>query len=428
MADHPTPRPPSDPSAARGNVRIPRITVHAFCDGADVAESIGAAARDRQMAKAQLSVRPGGIAAAIAHFREKPSPNLIVIETRLPGNELLAELDRLAEVCDPGTKLMVIGHANDIAFYRELMSRGVSEYMLAPVAPLSFVSAIASIYGEPGKGKLGQVLAFVGAKGGAGSSTIAHNVGWTIANRLLANVIIADMDLPFGTASLDFDKDASQGIADAIQDSARLDDVLLDRLLTRCGDHLSLLSAPAVLERPFDFQEGAFETLIEVAQASVPFLVLDVPHVWSSWTRKTLVAADEIVITAEPDLAGLRNARNLFGVLRQARPNDPAPRLVLNRVGMPKREEIKPSDFAKSVGAEPIACIPYDAGLFVSAANKGAMVAEGTPKGPARAFRDIAESVTGRQQSKAGRNGGSPLGALFARMVPKPKDSRAKGA
>jgi len=427
MAEHSSPIRSSDPSAARGNVRIPRITIHAFCDSADAAGAIEAAARDRQMAKAHVAVRTGGMAAAIAHYRGDTTPNLIVIETRLPGDEFLAELDRLAEVCDPGTKLMVIGHANDIAFYRELMDRKVSEYMLAPVAPLPFISAIASIYGEAGKGKLGQVLAFVGAKGGVGSSTIAHNVSWTIARRFSSNVVLADMDLPFGTASLDFDKDASQGIADAIQDSARLDDVLLDRLLTKCGDHLSLLSAPAMLERPFDFQEGTFEPLIEVAQASVPYLVLDVPHVWSSWTRRTLIAADEIVITAEPDLAGLRNARNLFGVLRQARPNDPAPRLVLNRVGMPRREEIKPAEFAKSVGTEPIACIPYDAGLFVSAANKGVMVAEGSAKGPAKAFRDIAETVTGRQQSKAGRNGGSPLGSLFARMVSK-KDTRAKGA
>ena len=120
-----------------------------------------------------------------------------------------------------------------------------------------------------------------------------------------SDVILADLDLPFGTAGLDFNLDPPQGIADAVFGADRLDEVLLDRLLAKCEDHLSLLAAPAALDKSYDFSEGAFEQVLEIVQANVPTVVLDVPHLWTSWVRKTLIAADEVVITAVPDLANL---------------------------------------------------------------------------------------------------------------------------
>ena len=114
---------------------------------------------------------------------------------------------------------------------------------------MSLIVAVSGIYSEPTSSKLGQAYAFVGAKGGVGSSTIAHNVGWTIARQRASDVVLADMDLAFGTASLDFKVDAGQGVEEAIADAARLDEVLLDRLLAKCGDHLSLLRAPGTLDK-----------------------------------------------------------------------------------------------------------------------------------------------------------------------------------
>src|SRR5690606_235309 len=140
-------------------------------------------------------------------------------------------------------------------------------------------------------------------------STIAHNVAWTMARSFGSDVILADLDLPFGTAGLDFNLDPAQGIADAVFGADRLDEVLLDRLLAKCEDHLSLLAAPAALEKVYDFAEPAFDPVLEIVQGNVPSVVLDVPHLWTGWARKTLVAADQVVITAVPDLANLRNAK-----------------------------------------------------------------------------------------------------------------------
>jgi pilus assembly protein CpaE len=401
----------------RETLRIPRIVIEAFCDTPDVASAIEEAARDRLMARTRVNVTMGGMSAAIDYYNNNATPNLVIIESRLSSDLYLAELDRLAEVCDSGTRLMAAGHTNDIRFYRELIKRGVSEYVLAPLDPVALIASVSSIYGEASASKLGQTLAFIGAKGGVGSSTIAHNVASSISRRLNSDVMVADLDLPFGTASLDFNLDAGVGIAEAIQDSSRLDEVLLDRLLTQCSDHLSLLSAPAMLERAYDLSENAIEPLIEVAQASIPFTVLDIPHLWTSWAKNALIAADEIVVTAIPDLANLRNAKNLINVLRQARPHDPPPKLVLNQAGMPKRPEIKPKEFAKAVHLEPVACIPFDAHLFGTAANKGQMIADVSVRSPsAKSFSELADLLSGRQQSK--RTGKSSLGltSLFGKM------------
>ena len=179
-----------------------------------------------------------------------------------------------------------------------------------------------------------------------------------MARLIGSDVILADLDLAFGTAGLDFNLDPPQGIAEAVFGADRLDEVLLDRLLAKCEDHLSLLAAPAALDKAYDFGEDAFEQMLEIVQANVPTVVLDVPHLWTAWVRKTLIAADEVVVTAVPDLANLRNAKSIVDLLRQARPNDTPPKLILNQVGVPKRPEIKPDDFAAALQLTPIAIDP----------------------------------------------------------------------
>src|SRR5580658_5758314 len=157
---------------------VPRISIHAFCEFPDTGAALQRAGADRRLAKAHLQVQLGGINAAIEHYNGQITPNLLVVETKLSGQDALAELDRLAEVCDPSTKVVVVGRVNDVELYRELMRRGASEYLVAPLSPLQLIEVIAGLYCEPGAKPVGRVIAFMSARGGAGSSTIAHNVGW----------------------------------------------------------------------------------------------------------------------------------------------------------------------------------------------------------------------------------------------------------
>ena len=281
---------------------VPRISIQAFCESPDLAETIEAIADDRRMSRTHIKVHTGGLAAAVEFYQESATPNLIIVESSLGRSTLNAELDRLADVCDPGTKVVVVGHVNDVELYRDLIRRGISEYMIAPVEGLGLISAIGGLYADKSAAPLGRSIAFIGGKGGVGSSTVSHNVAWAIARNFESDVVVADLDLAFGTAGLDFNQDPPQGIAEAINAPERLDDIFLDRLLARCTDHLSLLASPAMLDRTYDFDEATFAQVIEVAQAGVPALILDLPHEWTAWVRGTLMAADEVVLTVEPGL------------------------------------------------------------------------------------------------------------------------------
>jgi pilus assembly protein CpaE len=386
---------------------LPRISIHAFCESDVVHRVIDKMGRDRRMAKVNLRVTSGGTAAAANMFASAPTPNLIILETDAEPRNLLSELAPLAEVCDPTTRVIIIGRYNDIGLYRELVRNGISEYLVAPVAMADLMAAISTIFVDPDAEPLGKSIAFIGAKGGVGASTVAHNCAFGISSLFSTETILADFDLPFGTANIDFDQDPTQGIAEAVFAPERLDEVFLDRLLTKCSEHLSLLAAPSLLDRAYDFENKAFQPVIEILQRSAPIAVLDVPHAWNEWTRSVLADADEVVICAAPDLANLRNTKNMLDALKKLRPNDRAPHLILNQVGMPKRPEISPSDFIEPLEIEPIAILPFDAALFGNAANSGRMISEVDAKSPvAETFSQIAHVVTGRIAVKKAKKGG----------------------
>ena len=420
-ADHDTATSEHSDAAAMHALRpVPRISIQAFCETEGIANPIERAADDRRMSKAHLKVHMGGIATAIEFYQSAPTPNLIILELRREPRELLESLRQLAEYCDPSTKVVVIGHYNDVWLYRELTRSGISEYVVAPISMADIVSVIAGIFVDPDAEPIGRSIAFIGAKGGVGSSTIAHNVAWAMSTLFQSEVIVADLDLPFGTANINFDQDPAQGIAEAVFSPERVDEVYLDRLLAQCAEHLSLLAAPSTLDRVYDFDPDAFQQIIDTAQRSAPLLVLDVPHGWYGWTKSTLMQADEVVITATPELANLRNTKNLVDMMKKLRPNDGPPRLILNQAGMAKRPEISASDFSEPLGIVPMSVIPFDPQIFGNASNNGRMLGEmDAQHAIVQTIGEIAHMLTGRAELKTKKKAG--LGSLFDRFKPKKK-------
>jgi pilus assembly protein CpaE len=384
----------------------PRVSVQAFCETVETAAAIQAAGEDRRMAKAHLRIQMGGLTAAIESYQSAPTPNVIILESDDRGEDILGGLDQLANYCDAGTRLVVIGQMNDVRLYRELVRRGVSDYLIAPVGTLQVVRAVCGLFSAPDAKPVGRIVAVVGAKGGVGASTVAHNIAFSIARDVMLDAVVTDLDLAFGTAGLDFNQDPPQGIAEAVFSPDRIDTAFVDRLLAKCTDHLSLLAAPATLDRVYDFGADAFDAIFDSLRATVPCVVLDVPHQWTGWSKQTLVGADDILIVAEPDLANLRNTKNLYDFLKASRPNDHLPRYCLNKVGVPKRPEIKAADFAKALEDEPVAIIPFEPQTFGAAANNGQMIAEiSAGHRTAEMFRQLAQQLTGRSEQKKQRSG-----------------------
>ena len=391
----------------------PRVSVQAFCETAETAAAVRSAGEDRRLGKAHLSVQMGGVAAAIEAYHTVPTPNVIILETE-GRSDILAGLDELATVCDAGTRVVVIGGVNDVAPYRELVRRGVNDYVVGPVETIDVVRSICSLFAASEAVASGRVIAVVGAKGGVGSSTIAHNIAWAIARDIALDSVVIDLDLAFGTAGLDYNQDPLQGIANAVFSPDRLDTSFMERLLSKCTDRLSLLAAPATLEQVYDFGANAFDSIFDTLRMTTSCIVLDVPHQWSGWTKRALVGADDILIVAEPDLANLRNTKNMLNMLKASRPNDRPPLYCLNQVGMPRRPEINARGFVKTIESPPIAAIPFDSRLFGMAANNGQMIAEiSANHRTTKMFLQIAQRLTGRGETK------KPRGSFFSPILRK---------
>jgi pilus assembly protein CpaE len=360
--------------------QVPRVNIHTFCDNQQTAETLQSAAMDRRMARAHVTIQLGGILAAVQVYQTQPTPNVLVVESHSSREGILLELGQLAQVCQPTTKVIVIGHLNDVILYRELIRQGVSEYLVAPIGQMQLIETIASLFQDPKAKPLGRIIAFVGAKGGVGSSTIAHHIAWAMSNNFGLETVITDLDLAFGTAGLNFNQDASGGMLDALGQPDRIDATLLDRMLTKLGDKLSLLNGPGGVDRDVSIDASSIETILSVIRNSVPSVIVDVPNMWAPWIKHTLLNADEVVITSTPELASLRNTKNIIDLLKVSRTNDEAPRLILNQVGMPKRPEIPAAEFAKAVGIAPSLVIPHDPQSFGAAQSNGQMLFEVAPK------------------------------------------------
>ncbi len=385
---------------------IPRINIAAFCDDQTTAQAMQNVGADRRMVQAHMEVQLGGIPAAIQAYTNTKTPDVLIIESTKQRDGLLSDLGHLAHVCDPSSKVIVVGHVNDVLLYRSLMSEGISEYIVAPVHQLQMIECISSLYADPDASPVGKVLAFVGTKGGVGSSTIAHNIGWLFSKNYATDTVITDLDMAFGTAGLNFNQEGGQGIAEALSSLDRVDQNLLNRLLTKYDDRLSLLIAPGSIDREVEIEAEALDTILNVVRANVPCVIVDVPNIWTPWTKNVLVQADEVIITATPELASLRNAKNLIDMLKAARPNDDPPRLIMNQVGVTKRPEIPVAEFSKALGIEPTTVIAFDPQTFGTASSNGQMVPEVAAKSEA------AQNLVALSQILQGQEAPPKQGAL----------------
>ncbi|WP_018631743.1 AAA family ATPase [Neomegalonema perideroedes] len=396
---------------------IPRVSIEAYCETESFADALRGAAADRRMVKTSLAVSMGGVARAAKSYSDASTPNLLIVESSEGGFGIFSELEMLAEVCDASTKVVVAAPSNDVTLYRELKRQGVDEYIVTPSSPMQVIDAISAIYAGPATAPMGKILAFVGSKGGVGSSTLAHNVAAAIARRRQKETIILDLDIEFGTAGLDFNQDPTRSILDALADGDKLDDVKLKRLLIEENQHLRILAAPSSLDVKVEIDEASITSLLDVLRKSGDYVVIDAPHGWTPWVRQALLLADDIVLVGAPDLASLRNVKGLYDSLKARRPNDPPPRIVLNQVGVEKRPEIPLKDYVSVLGAHPDLVLPYDAAIFGAASNGGQMLFDSAPRHKVTtdldAFSDSFFSTTrnGRRILRSGSSsGGGPVG------------------
>ena len=382
-----------------------RISIAAFCINNETVKVVEALQKQRQYSRCQIINLEGSIGVARNFLAENETPSLLIIETDLYGDLLFEELESLASVFDPNSRLMLIGQENDIKLYRQLLEIGISDYICSPITEEQLKNSINELYADPEAIDLGRVIACVGARGGAGSSTVAANLAYSLGQQYLNEVILVDLDLCFGTAALALNLQQRQNISDALAQPNRLDDVLIERFMLKYNEYLSVVAAPTVLGSDYEIPLDAFEIFLELVRKMSPFIVLDVPHQWSPWVSEILLDANEVLVIAYPDLANLRDAQAILQRLMEKRNVDEPTRLVLNRVGMAKGSEIGPKDFEGATKVGPVLNIPFDPKLFSIALNNGQSIAEVSKRAKStKLFSELATMVSGKMKDKQERS------------------------
>ena len=380
---------------------ILRLSITAFIVNETTKAAIYEIQKERHFARCQIAIHDGGIDNGIASLSANNTPNLLIVEADETGPLLIEKLEALADVFDANSKILLIGHENDIQLYRQLMDMGISAYLCGAVSAAQLAASINQLFTDPGSVDLGQVIACIGARGGTGSSTIAANLADALGKEYSETVILIDLDLCFGTAALSFNLEQRQSITEALSQPNRLDDVLMERFMLKYNEYLSVIPSPTTLVGDIDISINAFETLLNLARQMAAFIILDLPHQWTPWVNEVLLDANEVIITAYPDLANLRDTKSIFDSLRETRGVKSPTRLVLNKVGLAKEFELSSKDYEGSIKTFPMLKFPFEAEVHMSAMNNGQSLIENNERSrSAKLMRELATKVSGRASVK----------------------------
>lgn len=345
------------------------ISALVFAQTQDLADAAEAAAKDPRLSRSRLEIKPGGVLAAAEWLAHNPSPDVLIVSDAV-DESMWDRMEVLADTVEPHCRVIVVGPLDHIAIYRDLTSRGVADYLGGEVLPVEIVDAISRLFTDEDNLPKGKAVLVTGAVGGAGVSTVAAALAFSMGKQL-GDSILLDLDLAMGTGALMMGIDPRDPLSAALANPG-LDASMLERFMAREGA-VRILSTPGALGDARFVDADAAERLLTVVRSMAKSVVIDLPKGWGEMAERLVALVDEVVIVARPDLASLRNTRMLVDEVVARRMDGRRPKVVVNFVGAGKKNEYAAADFAEAGAVVPSAMIPFDPEPLL------AIVAEGHP-------------------------------------------------
>lgn len=360
-----------------------RLPFSGFVSDEDSRAAVVEAASKANVAPAEVVI--AHLEDVILRLKSATTPKVLLVDIADIADPL-AEMTRLADVCDPGTQVITLGAVNDVRLYRDLRAFGVHDYLIKPVAAVdlarSLKQALQPQEGELAQAEMGRLIAVVGARGGVGSTAMAVNLAWSLSRVPDRKVAIVDFDLFFGNCSLALDLEVGRGFREALENPARIDALFIERAMVRVEDNLFLLSAEESLENRVVLDPKPLEVLLKHLRLDFTHVVIDLPRFAVRTQASLLTPPASIVLVSDPTLAGLRDTTRLQAFLRKhAAEADLS--VVLNRVGANPKGELPVKDFEKESETRVKATIPFDPNLFGGSSGSGKPIGKLKPKAKA---------------------------------------------
>jgi len=349
------------------------------------------------------AIHEGGLAAAIAATARGRGPAIMVVD--ISGSEdPVAGLGMLASACGHATHIVAIGAVNDIALYRAVIDAGACDYLVKPVAAATLARALAALETQPARKASGarraEVLTFMGARGGVGTTTLAVNVAWLLAHECGKSVALLDLDLRLGTVALSLDLEPTHGLREVLESPDRIDSLFISSAMAKESETLSVLSAEEPLNDRFAVDPAAFDALMADLRGNFDLIVVDLPRAASIADERVVAQSTKIVLVSDLTLAGMRDAVRLSSHVK-ALNSAAALSVVVNKAGAHKKGEVVRSDFERGIEMPVAHLLPYDPKVAVAAANAGRPVAvAGKDSALAKAMRKASHDLGGVKPAK----------------------------
>ena len=356
------------PAPIEKPVRLPRgrTRLMAFVANGESEASLQACLS--QLSFQDATIKSGGISKAIQLLSVERSPENIIVD--ISGTDMPASrVHDLAQVCEPGVTVVAIGDRNDIGLYRDLVQAGVSDYIVKPATPQLLAKALCPqpiiVAGNTISRKLGKVVAFVGARGGVGSTTLAISLASHLAERHKRRTLLLDLDLHTGDCALALNVRPTPGLREALANPLRIDNVFLERVMAVYSERLFLLSAEEPFGSDLEVSAEAIETLVGSLRTQFHYIIVDVPRHYGAPYRRSIDIADIRVIVTDLTLRSVRDTVRLQAILGESNAIH-RNILVVNRNGEVGRCAMTLNEMAK-VDLCPQVVIPFRPRLFTAA-------------------------------------------------------------
>lgn len=334
---------------------------------ADDATAAAAQAVARQRGWSTNGVRRGGMSSALRLLGVAPPPRFLIVDVDgLAATEMEAGITEIARL---GAAVVALGSVNDVDFFRRIMRAGARDYLVKPV-DADLLGEVLVRLEQPGDAATphGRVVGFLGARGGVGSTTLAINTAWVMADRLSRRTALVDMDIYSGNIALALDLEPTRGLREALDDPERVDEVFLQNAMAKFGKGLHVLATEESFDDAVRMTDDKVLMLADTMRANFDMSILDIPRHFVMREQALFSRFDDLVVVAELTLQSLRDTNRLLRLL-QMRNRSMKMHVVANRA--PAKPEITVKEFEEGVDGKLRCLFAHDPKGFGGAALKG---------------------------------------------------------
>jgi len=325
------------------------------------------------------SLRSGAIPVSIADerlVRDGAPPDLVIVDARSDIPSAMSNIERLRAAA-PNAGIFVIASAPDPELILQSMRAGANEFFLWPPPDDTFHGAIRKTAmrrdAAQGAKPNATTLVFFGAKGGAGTTTVAVNCGVEIARLSQRSTVIVDLKPGLGEVALFCGVRQKYSVLDAIDNLHRLDREFLRELVLKHKSGLEILAGSDQFDRPGAADSGGVEELFRVLTRQYDYVLVDAGSQINSVTVAALYTADAMFLVCNPDVPSIRNAQRLLDRIRQLGAAGERVRILMNRAAEPW--PIPPKQIESALGHPIHQTFPSDYKTVSTALNSGVPLA-----------------------------------------------------